>query len=119
MKQESNKGNVHVKTASADNGLKLPAWLRNDVTLNLSLKEGMVRAIIALVSPIIIGLAYKYIIIMITPVIAYLYLTAMTRYCIIKYLWRRYVSHHALVKRAAYGMDINYPEESLPLGVAY
>lgn len=85
-----------------------------DITLNVSLKEAMERAIIALISPVIICLFYKYSIIFITPVITYLYLTAMMRYCVVKYLWRRYVSHHALIKRAAYGMDVNYPEESLP-----
>lgn len=83
-----------------------------DIALNLSLNEVLVRAAIALISPIFFYIFYRSLVLYIVPVITYLYLTAMMRYCVIKYLWRRYVKHLPIIKRKPYGKDINYPEES-------
>lgn len=86
----------------------------NDIILNVSLQEALVRAIIALIGPIILFLINKHLMLIIVPVIAYIYVTAMMRYCVVKYLWRRYVRHLPRIKRKPYGLDINYPEESIP-----
>ncbi|MGZ3849058.1 MAG: hypothetical protein ACXVMS_11220 [Flavisolibacter sp.] len=85
----------------------------NDLPLNVTLKEAMVRFGFVLLLPIAALFIDKHLIIYTAPVVIYLFITGITRYCIIKYLWRRVINHEPPIRSPQYGKDINYPDESV------
>ena len=61
-----------------------------EMTLNLSLRECLIRGGTALVIPATMVLINPRLIFFAAPAIVYLYVTAIIHYCPIKHLWRRY-----------------------------
>jgi hypothetical protein len=97
---------------------KLPGilWRRNDgkdIVLNVSLKDALIRFGFTILLPILALLIDAHLIIYTAPVIAYLFLSAIIRFCVIKYIWHRYIAREPAPTPKAYGKDPNYPEESL------
>jgi hypothetical protein len=84
-----------------------------DVRLNVSFRGAMIRFGITLALPMIMLLIDPHLIIYTTPVIAYLFLSGITHYCVIKYAWRRFIKHDPPVALPRYGENMNYPEESV------
>ena len=64
-------------------------------TLNLSLRESLLRGAAAVVLPMLLLLIDHHIILYVSPVIVYLYITAIAHICPIKHAWRRWVSRKA------------------------
>jgi hypothetical protein len=86
---------------------------KNDFVLNVGLKEALIRFGFTFFIPIFMLVVDKHLIIYTIPVIAYLFITALTHFCVIKYLWHRYVKHELKTVSPPYGEDINYPDESV------
>ncbi len=86
--------------------------LGKDVVLNVSFKDAMIRFIAMVFLPIIVVLVDKNLVIYTAPVLAYLFITALTKFCWVKYAWHHYVKHE-ITSAPAYGKDPNAPEESL------
>jgi hypothetical protein len=84
----------------------------HDIVQNVDLKDALIRFGITLVLPMLMLVIDKQLVIFTAPVMTYLFATAITRFCVIKYVWRRYVSHKSTHRLTAYGQDSNYPEES-------
>jgi len=84
-----------------------------DIRLNVSFKDAMVRFGITLVLPMIMLLIDKRLIIYTAPVMAYLFVSGITHFCIIKYAWHRFIKHEPPAPLPPYGENINYPEESV------
>ena len=85
----------------------------HDIPLNLTLTEAMIQFGFLLVLPMIALYIDKHLIIYTIPVVIYLFITGITRFCVIKYLWRRVINHEPPIKSPRYGKDINYPDESV------
>jgi hypothetical protein len=86
---------------------------RKDIRLNVSFKDAMIRFGITLVLPMIMLVIDKRLIIYTAPVMAYLFISGITHFCYIKYVWHRYIKHEPPVALPPYGENINYPEESV------
>jgi len=85
----------------------------HDIILNVSFQESMIRFGVLLLLPMLVLLIDKHLVIYTAPVIGYLLLTALIQFCVIKYIWHRYVKHDPPAVLPEYGKDPNYPEESI------
>ena len=83
-----------------------------DIVLNVNFKESLIRFGVMIILPLLMLLIDKHLIIYTAPVLAYLFITAITHFCIIKYVWHRIIKHEPAVALPKYGEDPNYPEES-------
>jgi hypothetical protein len=97
------------------NFLHVPIRLRGkEVTLNVGVREGVMRIGIAIGLPILMLVIDARLMVYTTPVLIYLFITGIDHFCIFKYWWYRYVKHQPTPDLPPYGQDPNYPEESLP-----
>ncbi len=85
----------------------------HDIVLNVSFKDSLIRFGIMLLLPVLMLIIDRHLVIYTAPVIAYLFITAITHFCWVKYIWRRYVKHDPPPVLPDYGKDPNYPAESL------
>jgi hypothetical protein len=84
-----------------------------DISLNVNLQDLLIRFGLTIFIPIIVLLINVHLIIYTAPIIAYLFITTLTRFCVIKYLWHYYVLSERTPITIAYGEDPNYPEETI------
>ena len=87
--------------------------VKPDIVLNVNFKDELIRVAIALFLAMLTVFTHTHLIIYIAPLIFYLFVSALLKFCIVKYLWRRYIKHEPAAKRIKYGEDPNYPEESV------
>lgn len=85
----------------------------HDIVLNVNFKDAMIRFGIMLLLPLLTLIIDKHLIIYTAPVMAYLFLSAIVHFCVVKYIWHRYIKHEPGPVLPAYGDDPNYPEESI------
>ena len=96
------------------NFLHVPIRVRGkDVILNVSFKEALIRFGIALGLPILMLVIDAHLIVYTTPIMAYLFISGITHFCVFKYLWHRVIKHDPPAAEPPYGQDLNYPEESV------
>ncbi len=91
-------------------------WRRNggkDIVLNVNLKDALIRFGFTIFIPVIVLLVDVHLVIYTAPVIAYLFVTALIRFCVIKYWWHRYILHERVPVIKPYGTDPNYPDETI------
>ena len=93
--------------------IPLKRKVNNDIIQNVGFKDIMVRVGIALLVPMLTAFADTHLIIYISPVIFYLFVSALTRFCIVKYVWHRFIKHKPALLQPKYGKDSNSPEESI------
>lgn len=94
--------------------LHLPIKIRGkEIALNVSFKNAMARFGITLVLPMIMLLIDARLMIYTAPVMAYLFITGITHFCPVKYLWHRVIRHEAAKVPPPYGENMNYPDESV------
>lgn len=86
---------------------------RYDIILNVSFQESMIRFGVLLFLPLLILLIDRHLVIYTAPVIGYLFITAIIQFCVIKYIWQRYIKHDPTPVLPEYGKDPNYPDESV------
>jgi hypothetical protein len=86
---------------------------KHDLVSNVNFKDAMIRFGVTLLLPILMLVIDEHLVIYTAPVMAYLFLSAIIHFCVIKYLWRRYITHKPAPVRKAYGQDPDYPEESV------
>jgi|HubBroStandDraft_1064217.scaffolds.fasta_scaffold1114979_1 hypothetical protein len=84
-----------------------------DIRLNVSFKDAMIRFGITLFLPMIMLLLDWHLIIYTAPLMAYLFVSGITHFCIIKYVWHRYIRHEPPTELPPYGENLEYPEESV------
>ena len=84
-----------------------------DLVPNVNFKDALIRFGLTILMPIVLLLINKHFIIYAAPVMAYLFISALAHFCIVKYVWHRYIKHEPAVPATAYAEDLNYPEESL------
>ena len=84
-----------------------------DIILNVSFQDSMIRFGLLLLLPMLVLLIDKHLVIYTAPVIGYLFITAIIQFCVIKYVWHRYIKHDPAPVLPEYGKDPNYPEESV------
>jgi hypothetical protein len=84
-----------------------------DISLNVSLKDLLIRFGLTIFIPIAVLLINVHLVIYTAPIIAYLFITTLTRFCVIKYLWHYYFLDQHIPITIAYGNDPNYPEETI------
>lgn len=82
-----------------------------DVVLNVTFKDAMIRFGVMVFLPIFVMLIDKNLVIYTAPILAYLFITALAKFCWVKYIWHHYFKHEITVA-PAYGKDPNAPEES-------
>ncbi len=83
------------------------------IVLNVDVKDSLIRVGIALLLPMLLLFTNKNLIIYISPVIFYLFVSALTKFCIVKHVWHRYIKHDPKPVALKYGKDPNYPDESV------
>ena len=83
-----------------------------DIVLNVDLKDALIRFGLTIFIPIVILLIDVHLVIYTAPVIAYLFVTTLNRFCVIKYWWHRYILH-AQSPVKPYGTDPDYPDETI------
>ena len=86
--------------------------ITHDIMLNVSFKDAIIRVGISLFISIVPVFTNTHLIIYLSPVVFYLFVSALTKFCIVKYMWRRYIKHQPAPVRSGYGNNPNYPEES-------
>ena len=86
---------------------------KHDIILNVDLKDSMIRFGITLFLPLSMLLIDKHLIIYTAPIMAYLFMSGITHFCVIKYAWHRYIKHEPVQDLKAYGEDPEYPEETI------
>jgi len=96
---------------------KIPpvVWKRNggkDLTLNVQFKDALIRGGLTILIPIVALLINVHLVIYTAPIIAYLFATSLTRYCVAKHLWHYYILKEPILVIKPYGMDPDYPEET-------
>jgi hypothetical protein len=84
-----------------------------DIILNVSFQDSMIRFGAMVLLPIVVLMIDKNLVIYTAPILAYLFITALTQFCIIKYIWHRYIKHEPEPVETEYGKDPHYPEESV------
>ena len=84
-----------------------------DIVLNVGFEDALIRFGLMIFLPLLVFLIDKHLIIYTAPIMAYLFISAITHFCLIKYVWRRYIKHEPPPPLPAYGNDPNYPEESV------
>jgi hypothetical protein len=67
--------------------------VKNDITFNVSFKESLTRGFIAVFQPSFYVLVDHYLIFVAIPISVYLYITALSHFCPIRYAWRHYIKH--------------------------
>jgi hypothetical protein len=87
--------------------------IKNDIILNVEKKGAMIRFGTLLFLPMLMLVIDKHLVIYTAPVVAYLFISAIVHFCVVKYLWHRYIKHESTPVAPAYGDDPNYPEESI------
>jgi hypothetical protein len=96
------------------NFLHLPLKIAGkDVRLNVNFKDSMIRFGITMFLPMIMLLIDYHMIIYTAPVMAYLFISAITHFCVIKYIWHRYIKHDPPAALPPYGENPDFPEESV------
>ena len=91
-------------------------WQRSggkDIVLNIGLTDTLIRFIILVFLPVLALLIDIHLVIYTAPVIAYLFITTLVRFCVVKYCWQHYISRSGAPALIDYGKDLNYPEETL------
>ena len=99
------------KHAAADSTILQKKIGKHDLVQNIHFTEAMVRFAFTVFIPMVILGIDKYLIIYTAPLISYLFITALARFCIVKYVWHRYLKHEPPAV-PAFGEDPDYPEES-------
>lgn len=84
-----------------------------NIEFNLSFKAVLIRFGILFLLPILAMLIDEGLVIYTVPFCMYLLMTAMLQFCIVKYLWVRYVNQEPPPLQHKYGQDPNYPDESI------
>jgi hypothetical protein len=84
----------------------------HDLVQNIRFPEAIVRFGFTILIPMLMLGIDKHLIIYTAPLIAYLFITALARFCVVKYVWHRYIKHEPARSSPAYGKDPDYPEES-------
>ena len=84
-----------------------------DLVPNVNYKDALIRFGITILLPIVLLMIDKHLIIYAAPVMAYLFISAIAHFCIVKYVWHRYIKHEPAAPAAGYAEDLNYPEESV------
>jgi hypothetical protein len=84
-----------------------------DINVNVSLRDLLIRFGLTVFIPIVALLINVHLVIYTAPIIGYLFMTTLTRFCVIKYLWHYYVLSQRAPITIAYGEDPNYPEETI------
>ena len=85
----------------------------HDVELNVNYKDALIRFGALILLPLLVLLIDNHLVIYTAPVIAYLFITALTHFCIVKYVWHRVIKHEPAAPVPKYGEDPNYPDESV------
>ena len=85
----------------------------HDIVQNVSFQESMIRLGVLLLLPMLVLLIDKNLVVYTAPVIGYLLVTALVQFCLVKYVWHRYIKHDPAPVVPEYGKDPNYPEESV------
>jgi hypothetical protein len=91
-------------------------WKRNsgkDIVLNVTFKDALIRFGFTILIPIIALFINAHLVIYTAPVIAYLFISVLIRFCVIKQLWHYYIMNERTPVLTAYGKDPNYPEETV------
>src|SRR5450432_202229 len=81
------------KHAAVDSTILKRKIRKHDLVQNIPFPEAMVRFGLTLLIPMAMLAIDKHLIIYTAPLIAYLFITALARFCIVKYAWHRYVKH--------------------------
>ncbi len=84
-----------------------------DLVPNVGFKDAVIRFGISLLIPMVLLLADKHLIMYAAPVMAYLLVSAIGHFCVVNFLWHRYVKKEPAPAQPPYGTDPNYPEESV------
>ena len=84
-----------------------------DIVLNVNYKDALIRFGIMIILPLAVLLIDKHFVIYTAPVIAYLFISAITHFCIIKYVWHRVIKKEPATPSPKYGEDPNYPDQSV------
>lgn len=91
-------------------------WKRNrgkDLNLNVRFKDALIRGGLTILIPIVALVINVHLVIYTAPIVTYLFVTALTRFCVVKHLWHYYILNERMPILKPYGMDPDYPEEML------
>jgi hypothetical protein len=100
--------------ASAENSfINSPKCVdKKDLFTNLSFNNAIFRCVITIFFLVPLFIINETLIIYIAPLVAYLFTSAILRFCVVKYVWDRYGKHKP-VPITAYPQGAKYPSESL------
>ncbi|HTJ13451.1 MAG TPA: hypothetical protein VL547_15560 [Dinghuibacter sp.] len=69
-------------------------FIGTDLMLNVGLKESFIRGFVGIFVLVpLFGLIDHRVLWFGSPVIAYLYVSALSHFCVIRYMWRHWVKH--------------------------
>ena len=106
---------IQENAAGDTTGNLAPAKLNRlkDMLPNVGFKDAVIRFGITILIPMLLLLIDKHLIIYAAPLMAYLLVSAIGHFCVVKFLWHRYAKKESAPVLPPYGTDPNYPEESV------
>ena len=72
---------------------KTAPWLEHDIKLNVGFEESIKREMVAIFVPWPFVLVNHNLVILAAPIMFYLFVSGLTRFCIIRYAWFHIVKH--------------------------
>jgi hypothetical protein len=72
---------------------KTTPWLERDIVLNMGFEESIKREMVAIFVPWPFVIVNHYLAIVAAPIMFYLFVSGLIRFCIIRYAWFHIVKH--------------------------
>lgn len=68
-------------------------WLKNDIVLNIGFTESLQRGFLSIFIPLPLVFINHTLLFYAAPVMFYLFVSALTHFCFIRYAWQHWVKH--------------------------
>ncbi|BDQ12092.1 hypothetical protein GCM10027036_34520 [Flavihumibacter cheonanensis] len=105
--------NTTENTVTANAILNKKAWIKRDIVLNVGFQESMIRGFITIFIPWPLLAINHNLLIYAAPVMFYLFVTALTHFCFIRYAWQHWIKHMKTAAICNFATDLNIPVEAV------
>lgn len=88
-------------------------WIERDIVLNVGFQESMIRGFITIFIPWPLLAINHNLLIYAAPVMFYLFVTALTHYCFIRYAWQHWVLKMKTPEVCDFAREMDIPVDSI------
>ncbi len=88
-------------------------WIERDIVLNVGFSESIKRGMISIFLPWTVAFINPLLLIAMAPVMFYLFVSALTHFCFIRYAWHHYIEHHKDPAICDFAIDLQIPVKTI------